>query len=94
MLLISGEPVEKAFEVADMGRRQGLEWVELVPRDEESQFIRILLAFGDNRLQRMEMSDKFGQLTRFRFYDIRLNPELEDSLFQFERPNEFYRYNQ
>jgi outer membrane lipoprotein carrier protein len=86
LLLISGEPVEKHFEVIDIGDRQGMGWVELIPRDEESQFTRILLAFVDNELRRMEMADKFGQITRFQFYDISPNPVFTDGFFRFEPP--------
>lgn len=86
MLLISGDPVEKHFEVIDIGESQGLAWVELIPRDKESQFTRILLAFLDNELQRMEMDDKFGQVSRFQFFDIQHNPVFADGFFVFEQP--------
>ncbi|MEW7977206.1 MAG: outer membrane lipoprotein chaperone LolA [Candidatus Sedimenticola endophacoides] len=83
MLLISGDPVASHFEVIDIGDRQSMGWVELIPRDPESQFTRILLAFTADTLRRMEMADKFGQVTRFQFYDIELNPPLAQSLFYF-----------
>lgn len=86
MFLIGGDPVEKHFEVIDIGDSQGFAWVELIPRDKESQFIRVLLAFQDNLLQRMEMTDTFGQITRFQFYDIQQNPTFEPGFFVFERP--------
>ena len=93
MLLVSGAPVEEAFEVIDIGSSQGFDWVELIPRDEESQFIRILLAFAGDQLQRMEMADKFGQTTRFQFYDIRHNPHFDSALFEFEPPDNVDLYN-
>ena len=94
MLLTSGEPVEKAFEVLDLGQSQEMAWVELTPRDEESQFTRIQLGFADNELRQMEMADKFGQLTQFQFFDIRQNPQLDDWFFRFERPENVDIYNQ
>ncbi|VAX09016.1 Outer membrane lipoprotein carrier protein LolA [hydrothermal vent metagenome] len=85
--LLSGTaPVEESFEVIDIGESQGMEWVELIPRDKESQFIRILLAFMGKELRRMEMADQFGQITRFQFTDIQRNLELPDKLFEFEMP--------
>jgi len=93
-LLASGDPVENSFRVRDGGERQGLEWVELIPHDSESQFERILLGFRDDRLQRMEMRDKFGQATRFRFFDIRENPEFKSTFFRFEPPEDVDLYNQ
>lgn len=88
-LLSDTAPLEANFEVIDIGDSQGMNWVELIPRDEESQFIRILLAFVDTELRRMEMADQFGQVTRFQFYDIRRNTELDDKLFVFIPPKEF-----
>jgi outer membrane lipoprotein carrier protein len=94
MLLISGEPVSKAFRVSDGGSSEGMAWVELIPRNPESQFIRIRLAFSDDLLRRMQMEDKFGQRTRFRFTEIRVNPDLADDLFYFERPDDVDVFNQ
>ncbi len=93
MLLISGEPVEKHFEVIDIGKSQNLNWVELIPRSEESQFIRILLAFKNDQLTRMEMTDQFSQISRIQFYDLVLNVELDDALFVYERPIDFDLYS-
>lgn len=94
LLLISGDPVENSFEVIDIGQSQGMDWVELIPRDEESQFVRILLAFAGNDLRRMEMADKFGQVTRFQFYEIEHNPTFNSSFFQFVPPREVDIYSQ
>lgn len=92
--LIGGDPVEKHFEVIDIGDSQGFAWVELIPRDKESQFVRVLLAFSENLLQRMEMTDAFGQVTRFQFYDIKQNPSFKSGFFVFTRPDAFDLYQQ
>ncbi len=94
MLLISGEPVDNHFEAIDIGESQGFEWVELIPKDEESQFTRILLAFSNNQMQRMEMADKFGQVTRFQFFDIKHNPQFKQSFFVYRPPLFYDQYNQ
>ena len=85
-LLSDVGPIEDNFEVIDIGESQGMAWVELIPRDKESQFIRILLAFMGKELRRMEMADQFGQVTRFQFYDIQRNLPLPDKLFEFTAP--------
>lgn len=84
-VLIGQGEVEDRFEVIDIGSSQGMDWVELLPRDAESEFTRILLSFAGEDLRRMEMADKFGQITRFQFYDIKRNPELDKQLFIFKR---------
>ena len=84
-ILIGQDNLEDKFEIIDIGSSQQMDWVELLPRDAESQFTRILLAFVGNELRRMEMADKFGQITRFQFYDVKRNPELDKQLFVFKR---------
>ena len=71
----------------DVGHRNGYEWAELRPRYEDSEFERILLAFAEDELHRMEIADNFGQITRLRFSQIRRNPGLDAELFRFEPPS-------
>lgn len=92
LFLVDGDAVETHFEIIDIGASQGFEWVELIPREEESQFVRILLAFSNNQLQRMEMTDAFGQISRFQFYDIKSNPEFKKDFFIYRRPIDFDIY--
>ena len=86
LLLTEQLKLEDHFEIADLGAGQDLEWVELIPRDPESQFTRVLLAFAGNELRRMELADKFGQVTRFGFSDIRRNARLDPDLFVYVPP--------
>jgi outer membrane lipoprotein carrier protein len=86
LLLTEQLKLDDHFEIADLGPSQDLEWVELVPRDSESQFTRILLAFKGNELRRMELADKFAQVTRFSFRDIKRNPRLDPTLFVYTPP--------
>ncbi len=88
-ILSSDGKIEEFFEIIDIGDSLGFAWVELIPKDEESQFIRILLGFADNRPQRMEIVDKFGQVMRLKFTDMVANPKLDEKLFQFEDPHRY-----
>jgi outer membrane lipoprotein carrier protein len=86
-LLLSGqEPINQHFEVNDLGEADGLNWVELLPKGKESQFSSLRMALNENRLQRMEMIDNFGQTTRFVFDNIQRNPSLDATLFEFKPP--------
>lgn len=76
--------VDDDFEVIEIGERLGMQWLELIPRDPESDFNRILLAFADGELRHMELNDKFGQISRFRFFDIQRNVPIDPSLFVYE----------
>ena len=76
--------LEDDFEVVEIGERQGMHWLELLPRDPESDFNRILLAFADSQLRRLELNDKFGQISRFTFYEIQRNVPIDPQLFVYE----------
>lgn len=78
--------LDKEFEVQEIGQRMGLSWLRLRPRSEDSQFEQILLAFEGDKLSRMEMADRLGQVTRFDFFKIQRNPPLQDALFHFVPP--------
>lgn len=85
--LLSGTaPVEEDFELQDLGQQEGLNWIELRPKAKEAQFVKVRLGLAENQLQRMEMYDSFGQVTRFIFYDMQRNPKLSSELFVFEPP--------
>ena len=85
-LLSTTGPLDQHFEIKDLGVQDGLNWVELLPRDKDSQFHSVRLALADNQLLRMEMADNFGQTTRFLFSHMQRNPALDDKLFEFTPP--------
>jgi outer membrane lipoprotein carrier protein len=85
-LLASDQPVETFFTLRALDRDDGREWVELEPKAEDSQVVRLQVAFIDGQLDTLLMEDRFGQLTRFIFSGIKRNPKLADGLFEFERP--------
>jgi outer membrane lipoprotein carrier protein len=78
------ESVEKDFEVVEIGERLGMQWLELIPRDPESDFNRVLLAFAGNELRHMELNDKFGQISRFHFLEVQRNLPIDPQLFVYQ----------
>ena len=86
MLLSGTAQVDQRFVVEDLGEREGLQWVELRPREQESNFERVRLGFRGVVLTRMEMVDAFEQLTTFRFEEVQVNIEIDDDVFQFTPP--------
>jgi outer membrane lipoprotein carrier protein len=85
-LLAGSNEALKAFELKDEGTRDGLEWVEALPRDRESGFERIRLGFGFSGIERMELVDAFGQTTELRFTGLQRNPRIDPALFSFSPP--------
>jgi outer membrane lipoprotein carrier protein len=85
-LLAGSTDVEKAFELADAGTKDGLEWLEAKPKDREAGFEKIRMGFGASGLQAMELSDNFGQTTILRFTALEPNAKVDAKEFRFEPP--------
>jgi outer membrane lipoprotein carrier protein len=85
-LLAGSNDALNAFVLKDEGAREGLEWVEATPRDKESTFERIRMGFSAQGLERMELTDSFGQTTLLRFVGLQANPRLDANLFTFTPP--------
>jgi outer membrane lipoprotein carrier protein len=88
-VLLSSEPLEKTFEVVELGEKLEMQWIELLPRDQESDVVRILLAFKGDDLLRLELIDAFGQISRFSFFEIKRNPEIPAEQFDYQPPEEW-----
>jgi outer membrane lipoprotein carrier protein len=86
-LLLSGEvSLEENFTMEQQGEDEGLLWVKLVPKNEESGFKYVLIGLNNGSLGGMELSDNFGQLTRIYFSNVSINREIKQDLFQFNAP--------
>ena len=59
----------------------------LKPRlDSNVLFTKLKLLFQQDKLQRMEMYDRLGQITRIYFTHIKVNDEVPNKLFEFIPP--------
>lgn len=85
-LLAGSNDALKAFALKDDGAKDGLEWVEAIPREKESNFERIRMGFGFSGLERMELTDTFGQTTELRFTGFQRNARVDPALFRFVPP--------
>jgi outer membrane lipoprotein carrier protein len=85
-LLAGNNEAMRAFRISDNGEKDGLEWLEAVPRDKEGVFERVRMGFGFGGLETMEFYDSFGQTTVLRFTSLTRNPALEPSTFRFSPP--------
>jgi outer membrane lipoprotein carrier protein len=86
-LLLSGERLpQESFQINNLPPHNSLTWVELLPRDKEATFDRLLLGFDNDSLRQMELHDSFGQTTRLSFSEIKINLSLDSSLFIFTPP--------
>jgi len=85
-LLAGSDDIEKSYRLTSLGRQDGLDWLEAVPRTQDTAFERVKLGFGKAGLEAMELRDQFGQITVIKFSTIERNPKLPPETFRFTPP--------
>lgn len=85
LLLASNDPIEQHFTARPIESTDGRDWVELIPRDRETDVVRIELGFGKDTLDSLIMEDSFGQETRLNFSGAQRNASLKPDLFKIDQ---------
>ena len=85
-LLAGSNEIEKNYRFSTVGSQDGLEWLEAVPRTQDTAFERIRLGFGKAGLEAMELRDQFGQITMIKFSTIERNAKIPPEAFTFTPP--------
>ena len=90
VLLSGNADIADKFQIEEIAapgdNEKGLFWMQLTPKQEESGFEKLLLAFAGNKLKVMELKDAFGQVTRIVFSNLVENPDIPPNTFQFTVP--------
>ena len=90
--LLSGEGnIRELFSVAPAGRKDGLDWVLVTPKESDADFREARLAFGtgqrqEGELKRMVLKDKLGQTVRLDFFTSERNPPVAEAEVKFTPP--------
>ena len=85
-LLAGSNEIEKGYTLKSVGTDGGLDWLEAVPKTQDTAFERIRLGFGKTGLEAMELKDAFGQTTVIKFADLERNVKLSPDAFKFTPP--------
>jgi outer membrane lipoprotein carrier protein len=85
--LLSGEgDVRQWFTVSSAGRRDGYDWVKVVPKQGDADIREAQLAFDKTDLRRMVIKDKLGQTVRLDFLESERNPAVAEADVKFSPP--------
>ena len=85
-LLSGAGDIRALFTVTAAGKRDGLDWVKVVPKQGGADFREAQLAFTRGELKRMVLKDKLGQTVRLDFLTSSRNVPVPDSEVQFSPP--------
>ncbi len=86
-LLSGSNEIERDFVLKDIDDRDGLEWLQAIPKSSETNFRKILMAFNaQSELVVMELYDPFGHHTVLRLSNLKNNPSFGPQEFRFVPP--------
>lgn len=85
-ILFGSAELESGFTLHDLDDREGLHWVEALPKNTDQGFDRIAIGLRNGLPEAMEVRDAFGRTSVFAFTNIERNPELPATLFHFTAP--------
>lgn len=86
VLLSGSNEVEKSFTVTDLGEKDGLAWVNLVPKVKDTDFENVKLGFKGEDIAVMELKDNLGNSTRITIDKLQRNVQVADDAFKFTPP--------
>lgn len=86
-MLLSGEgTLEDNFKVTQSQQEGAVQWVNLEPKRNDTDFKWVRLGFAGAALKFMQLADKLGQTTTLEFSKFERNPPLDPANFVFNVP--------
>ena len=85
-ILFGSNDLEKNFTLSEAPARDGLEWLNAVPKAKDSQFQQISIGLKNGTPAAMELKDSFGQTSVLAFSKFEKNPSLGATQFKFVTP--------
>jgi outer membrane lipoprotein carrier protein len=85
-LLAGKDDITKLFTLRDAGSADGLNWVEALPKSQDTGFERVRLGLNGKVLAAMELNDQLGGRSMLRFTDLKANATVPPEAFTFKPP--------
>ena len=85
-ILFGSNDLEKNFTLSEGGTRDGIEWLQAVPKTRDTNFEKIGIGLKDGTPVAMELRDSFGQISLLSFTRFEKNPALPATQFRFTMP--------
>lgn len=85
-ILFGSNDLEKNFTLSEAGTRDGIEWLQAIPKTKDTNFEKIGIGLKDGMPVAMELRDSFGQVSILSFTRFEKNPSLSATQFRFVIP--------
>jgi outer membrane lipoprotein carrier protein len=86
VLLSGGGSLSSQFDVTALSPSDGLEWYQLIPKRQDTDFQLVRIGFRNGELESMFLADKLNQVTQLTFTNPKRNAKLAADLFKFVPP--------
>lgn len=86
MVLADTELMDEHFDTRELGEEDGMHWLRLLPRDQDSEFVHLDAAVDGGGLRCLLLEDRFGQQTELLFRNRVMNEALDPDRFEFTPP--------
>jgi outer membrane lipoprotein carrier protein len=84
--LLAGDSLDDSFVLTDAGAKDGIEFVEAVPKAKDGAFDRVRIGFKLRLPVVMEIKDSFGQTTTLLLNQVEANAAMPADVFRFTPP--------
>ena len=84
--LLAGGSLDKDFDLSALPPKDGLDWVQALPRTKDGAFQSMRVGFKGKELAAVEIVDSFGQRSNLQFTQFVANPSLPADGFKFTPP--------
>lgn len=84
--LLAGGSLDKDFTLSALPSKDGLDWVQALPKMKDGPFQSLRIGFRGRDLSTLEIIDSFGQKSVLQFKQMSTNVPVAAELFQFEVP--------
>ncbi len=85
-ILFGSKEVNKSFTIKEAGIRNGIAWLEAIPKSDNTGFEKIGIGMQNGLPFAMELHDAFGQTAVLTFHQFEQNPDVDKSQFKFVIP--------
>lgn len=84
--ILAGGSLERDFTLKAEADQGGLQWVQALPKAQQSSFKQVRIGFKGSDLAALEITDGFGQRSRLDFSRFEANAAVAPMRFQFKAP--------
>jgi outer membrane lipoprotein carrier protein len=87
-ILFGSSDLEKNFTLKEVGTKEGMDWLEAIPKSKDSNFDHIGIGMKDGVPMALELRDSFGKVSLVTLSKVEKNPVVKPEQFKFTVPKD------